>query len=239
MSSTLSQAKILGGTGWILVLLSVIPRVGFILGIIGFVLVLLATKQIADAVSDRAIFRNMIISTVLGIAALIVVAIVVLVSLTRITNYLRDLSNHVASHPRLGVIILIVLGLLVVWLLYLVSAFFLRRSFNKVALRLNAGLFRTAGLVFLIGAALTIILVGFLILFIAEIMFAIAFFTMPEQVASGTLPTGSLFPPSGVPPQNTGAPPSASAGGNKFCSKCGASIPQDTIFCPSCGQKQA
>jgi len=239
LSASLSQAKILGGTGWILLVLSIIPRIGFILGIIGFALVLFATKQISDTISDRSVFRNMIISTVLGIAALIAVAIVVLIALNRIVNYMRSVSTGVGAHPHLGVIVLVVVGLLVVWLLYLLSAFFLRRSFNTVAQRLNVGLFRTAGLVFLIGAALTIILVGFLILLVAEIIFAIAFFTIPEQPGAGSLSAmgSDMIPPSPPGYRPTSEAPST-APRSGVCSRCGANISEGTVFCPSCGQKQ-
>jgi uncharacterized membrane protein len=57
-------------------------------------------------------------------------------------------------------------------------------------------MFQTTGLLYLIGAALTIILVGFLILLIAEILQIVAFFSIPEQL-----------PPS-MPPQQTWGPPS-------------------------------
>jgi len=38
--------------------------------------------------------------------------------------------------------------------------------------------------------------------------------------------------------QNQGAPAAASAGGTKFCTECGASIPASAKFCPQCGTQQ-
>jgi uncharacterized membrane protein len=41
-------------------------------------------------------------------------------------------------------------------------------------------MFSTAGLLYLIGAATAVIGVGFVILFVAEILTAVAFFSLPE-----------------------------------------------------------
>jgi uncharacterized membrane protein len=240
LSSCLSQAKILGGTGSILLLLSLVPRVGFILGIIGFAFILVAMKLISDALSDGLIFNNMIIATVLGIAAILVLEIVNVRVITRVTNYLRDVAAGTA-HPAIhfgALVVLLIIGLLVVWVLYLVSAFYLRRNFNVTAQRLNVGLFRTGAYIFMIGAALTVVLIGFLLIFVAEILFAIAFFTIPEKMVpvspppSGSMPTPS---PSGAQQTTTS---SQTASANRFCLKCGQSLPEGTVFCPSCGQKQ-
>ncbi|MEM2270585.1 MAG: DUF996 domain-containing protein, partial [Nitrososphaerota archaeon] len=65
--ASLSQAKAMGGVGSILVLLSFVPSVGFVLGLVGLVLVLIAVKQISDAVNDREIFNNVLIAVILQI----------------------------------------------------------------------------------------------------------------------------------------------------------------------------
>jgi hypothetical protein len=136
-------------------------------------------------------------------------------------------------------VVLFIIGLLVVWVLYLVSAFYLRKSFNATAQRLNVSLFRTGALVFFIGAALAIVLIGFLLIFVAEILFAIAFFTIPDKLAPVSSPPSGSMPstsPSGS--QQTTTAPQMVSSANKFCLKCGQSLPEGTIFCPSCGQKQ-
>ena len=83
------------------------------------------------------------------------------------------------------------------------SAIFLRRSYERIGVRLNVNMFQTTGLVYLIGAALTIVLVGFLILLIAEILQIVAFFSIPEQLPS-SMPTqqtwGPPAPPAPMPP---------------------------------------
>jgi uncharacterized membrane protein len=54
-----------------------------------------------------------------------------------------------------------------------------------VATRLSVGMFRTAALLYLIGAVLTILHVGTLVIFVAEVLFAVAFFSIPEGTPRG------------------------------------------------------
>ena len=77
---TISQAKIYGGVGSILVLLAFIPTVGWIISVIGFILTLLAVKYISDDLHDNTIFNNMIIAVALSILAFIVVGVIVAAS---------------------------------------------------------------------------------------------------------------------------------------------------------------
>src|SRR5207247_11350928 len=66
--ASLGQAKSLGGVGSILVLIAgFIPSAGFVVAIIGFILILIAVKYVSDAFADRTIFNNMIIAVILAI----------------------------------------------------------------------------------------------------------------------------------------------------------------------------
>src|SRR2546427_420670 len=76
--ASLGQAKTLGGVGSILVLLSPIPYAGAVLAIVGFIMILIAVKYIADVLGDQKIFNNMIISVVLAIIGIVVGVVVVL-----------------------------------------------------------------------------------------------------------------------------------------------------------------
>jgi uncharacterized membrane protein len=60
--ASLSQAKTLGGVGSILVLLGAIPNVGFVLAIVGFILILVAVKNVSESVNEPGIFNDMIIA---------------------------------------------------------------------------------------------------------------------------------------------------------------------------------
>jgi uncharacterized membrane protein len=76
----------------------------------------------------------------------------------------------------------LIAGLAVVWILAIIGSFFLWKSFRTIGEKLNIGLFGTAALIYFIGSILTVILVGFFLDFIAQILFIVAFFSMKEQV---------------------------------------------------------
>jgi uncharacterized membrane protein len=76
----------------------------------------------------------------------------------------------------------IILGLVAIWACFLVSSIFLRRSYGELGKRLGVGLFGTAALLYLIGAILTIIVVGFLLVLVADILFIVAFFSINAQL---------------------------------------------------------
>ena len=71
--------------------------------------------------------------------------------------------------------------LAVAWIISIISAFFIRKSFNAVASALNVGMFSTAALLYLIGAFLVIVFIGAIVIFIAEILQIVAFFQIPVQ----------------------------------------------------------
>ena len=197
--ATLGQAKTLGGVGAILVLLSFVPYAGSVLSIIGFILILIAVKYISEVIGDPKVFNNMIIAVVLAIVGLAVGAVVVfgaLYSFIGLGSIGSLTPGTVPSGGLAGFIAALIIGLVVIWIFYLVASIFLKRSYDTIATRLNVGSFHTAGLLYLIGAALTIIIVGIIIIFIAVILQIVAFFSIPEQTPMGPQPMpGQMGPP--------------------------------------------
>lgn len=191
----LSRAKTLGGVGSILLLLTFVPYAGPILGILGLVLVLVAVMHIADSIGHRSIFTNMLIATMLAVSGIIVGALVVFAAVFRFMGlgFMSGPDFNPANAPPAelwGFIVAMVAGLLAIWAFYLVSAIFLKRSFDAISSRLNVTMFHTAALVYLIGAILTIFLVGFILVFVAQILFVVAFFSLPEEVPRTSVVTG-------------------------------------------------
>lgn len=178
----LSDAKTLGGIGSILVLLTVAPSVGWILGIVGFVMILVAISRISQAVNDKKIYDNMLASVILAIGAIAVGALTVIGSVYKVLgmgSFVGPdfvLSSNITTGDWIGLIATAAGGIIAVWLILLVSAVFIRRSFNSIASKLNIKMFETVGLIYLIGAATAIIGVGFILLFVAEILLVVSFF---------------------------------------------------------------
>jgi uncharacterized membrane protein len=185
---SLSRAKSMGQVGSIFVLLLPVPDVGFVLGIVGLILVLLAIKEISEVVSDRAIFNNMLWSIILAIVGIVIAVLVVVASVLHFIG-LGNLSgigssfkpSTVPSGDWMGLIGSIIAGLVVVWLVMIASAVFVRRSYSEIAAKLKVDNFNTAGLIYLIGAATTIFLVGFILLFVAQILVVVSFFSIEDK----------------------------------------------------------
>jgi len=170
----LNQAKNIGGVGAILTILSVVPSVGPVLSIVGLVLVLLALKWISEIVQNPAIFRNALIAVVVAIVGVAVGAVVGGAGVFSVLTGVGEGGPNGMDFDRLFTTIII--ALVVVWLFAVVSAVFFRRSLNLTGDHLNVKMFRTVGLLVLIGAVLTIVIVGAVISLVANILLAVAFF---------------------------------------------------------------
>jgi uncharacterized membrane protein len=204
----LSSARSIGVIGSILTILIIFPVVGTILAIIGWVLIIVAVNQIAGITGDRKILNNVLVAAILGVAGIAVFALVVLgsalsffslngmsgfVSFTRING---TVFASGAPHGLGALIVGVVEGLVALWLFLLASAVFLRRGYERIAERLNVRMFATTALIYLIGAALTIVVVGLALVFIASILQTAAFFSLPDEVPGQTpRPVPMTVPP--------------------------------------------
>jgi uncharacterized membrane protein len=65
----------------------------------------------------------------------------------------------------------------------IIAVIFFRRSLNSLSAKTGVGLFGTAGILVLIGAVLTIVLIGLLLIWIAWILVAVAFFQIKTHPA--------------------------------------------------------
>jgi uncharacterized membrane protein len=202
--SKLGEAKTLGGVGSILLL---IPGVS----IVGYILVLIAGKYVSDELNDRSIFDNMLYAVIAGIVGVAIGAAVLFTG-----------AAFAVFTLGLSALLGVVAGLVVIWVFLIISAVFIRRAFNTMATRLNVNSFKTAATLYFIGALLTIVLVGFVILFVAYIFQIIAFFSIHE-----------------VPQPMQAQPAAAPVAGMKFCPSCGTQMASSAAFCPKCGAKQS
>ncbi len=183
---SLESGKTLGGIGALLMVIgSFVP----FLSLVGIILLLVGLKHLADYYGDSGIFQNALYGFIFGIIGIIAGAFVVLslVFGLAIISPTPDLADPLAF---LGGIIL---ALIVVFIFYLLTAIFYKRSFDILSEKTGEKMFGTAGLLLLIGAVLTIIIIGLLLMFIAWILLTVAFFSIKT-------PTEQPSPPEGPPP---------------------------------------
>lgn len=216
--ASLSNAKTLGGVGSILIF---IPFVS----LVGYILLIVAVKDISDDLQDRTIFNNIVIAAAAGIVGALAVA----------GGVILGLLSSGFTFERASGVVGVLGGLFVAWIALIVSAIFLKRAYDTMGARLGVGTFKTAATLYLVGAALTIVFIGLLVLFVAEIVQAVAYFSIPSQPPTqGAGPSVASAGPAAAPPPSM--PPQGAA---KFCTSCGTKISPTATFCYSCGAKQA
>ena len=200
---TFENSKVLGEIGALLMVIG--PFAGVyttVLGLVGLVLVLVAFNGLADHYKERRIFNNVLYGGITFIAGVVIaVAIVVTAAVGMLSLFGLPMSrwsdpiawqginwqgftNWTALVPYIGAI----LGaLIVLFALTVVAAILIRRSFSTLAQKSGTAMFATSGLLILIGAVLTIIVIGVILLWIALILLVVAFFqlkTQPTQIST-------------------------------------------------------
>ncbi len=213
-------SKTLGGIGAILLFLGVFPIINYygVIDLVGAILVLIGLYGLANYYNDRTIFNNAlfgILAAVIGVVIAGVVAFVTVMSslydflyqlypgwdgnLASIQNMTPNTNiDPMALIPFLTGLLLI---LVIVWVFAIIAAFFIRRSLREVAVRSGTGLFATSGLLLLIGAVLVILFgLGLILVWLAALLLAIAFFTMKKNEPAPPPPV-TMAPP--APPAPT------------------------------------
>jgi len=192
-TATLRQAKAMGGVGSILVLLSFVPFVGFLFGLAGLVMVLLAVKRISEAVKDREIFHNVLMAVILQIVGSAISAFVVIGSFFTFVGSQVAMAPFGSSFDGFGspgilgagaimaVLGSLLAGLIAMWIILIIAARFLRKGYEGIADKTGTETFRSVGRWYYYGAWLAIILVGFVLILIAAILQIVAFFSLPES----------------------------------------------------------
>jgi uncharacterized membrane protein len=195
----ITTSKYLGGVGALLIFIGAIPGIGTygILAVVGLIIVLTALYGLAGFYKEQGIFNNALYGTFVGIAGVFAIGVVVFFTLvdflkTVVPGWNGDwitLQNINPADIRANITLSTIqpfigsflLALLLLFVIAIVVAFFYRRSFVLVARRTGTGLFGTTGLLILIGAIFTVILLGLILIWVAMLLLAITFFSMRTQ----------------------------------------------------------
>jgi len=222
--SDLGNVKTYGGVGALLMLIGAfIPYAGPILSIVGLILVFIAVKSVSELTKDKEIFKNYLYHFIFSIISIVAIFIIILIGFGAVGGFswITSLQNiEIKDFATFweyfgGLIGYAILALLIGWILGIISAIYLRRSYNSIAKNTKVSLFRTTGTVYFVGAITTIILIGFIILFVARIIEIIAYFSLPDNLQTGDKKEKS----------------------ERRCPNCNRIIPEDAVTCPYCSKK--
>ncbi len=201
MNVNFQYSKTLAGEGAILLLLGPVPTVGWVLGIIGIVLLLKAAKELSYYYQDDSIYRNSWTGLKYYIVALIAIAVaggVAVVSFAT-AGLFSGAPFTLAAGVVVGIVAIIV-GLIIAFVFYVLAASYLKRTFETLAVKTGETSFSTAATLLYVGALLTIIGVGILLILVAWIFATIGFFSMKPKDYQPYYPqNGYTAPPPAQP----------------------------------------
>jgi uncharacterized membrane protein len=201
----LRTAKLMGGIGAILGICLIIPYVGWLLSLTGLVLVLIALKNISDTVNESKIFTHYLVSFLLSIVNMIVLVVGIVVTIfssfrqnglwfwqqlssaynnwnwNQFGNTMNQYFDNLywpqfVTTLLVGIIIVIVIS----WVISIVSAYFVKSSFDLLSKKTGEKNFSISGLLIFIGAIIPIL--GIVVTFVGNIFKIIAFFSLPDTI---------------------------------------------------------
>ncbi len=195
------------------------------LGLASYILFLVAMNRLATYYQEPRLYKNVLYAFILNIAGGVVGLIIYIstfllspISLTP-TPSPADISSIVFR-----AILAMIIFVIVVFVFAIISAVLYMRTFNLLADKTGVDNFRTAGLLYIIGVLLAVVLVGALVVWVAWILAAMGFYSLKEKPYS-PLPTPAK--------QTTPAVDMA----RKICPYCGTENNADAIYCKACGKQ--
>jgi uncharacterized membrane protein len=205
----LKTSKIMGGIGAILILIDVLPFFNYfgpIIPFIGAIFILVALHGLDSYYKEEGIFKNALYGIGAGIlGAILSIVVGVAIVLPNIKDFIIKVfptwdgnwtslgalsgitpnTSNISFGDIIPFVVAAISAIVILWVFTVIAAFFTRRSFKKLATKTSVGLFSTAGLLLLIGAFLTIIVIGVILMWIAVLLIAIAFFQIkPRQFST-------------------------------------------------------
>jgi len=197
---TFESSKNLSAVGALLIVIGAV--LGFvvsfsgILSLIGIILLLIGLKGLASFYQEDGIFNNALYSILVAIGGCVVgVGVIVTSAVSALvdvgidwanmedwTNVGADVGTVFTDFDLSAIATLLgalLVGLVIFYVVLIVSMYFLRKSMNQLSAKSGIGLFGTAGILVLIGAVIPVI--GLLIIWIGYILATVAFFQLKKE----------------------------------------------------------
>ena len=159
MGTSFEYSKTLCGEGSILLILGLVPYVGWILGIIGVILLLRGLKELANYYQDNEIYQNSLTGVKYYIIALIAAAVAItaiLIGVGTATGFKFHSSFTLTAGFGIGLAVFLG-GLVIAFIFYVLAALHLRKTFNMLAQKSGEHSFETTATLLWWGSILTIL----------------------------------------------------------------------------------
>jgi len=168
----ISTQKMLGGIGTILILSVWLPAIGWLLGIVGLILLFVSMYKLSDMLKKPSIFKKFLIGFILMVINLLIAIVF---------GFAAFVSAFFAKDALTGIGLGTIGFFIVLYVVNVISHYLYKQAFETLALATGQNLFKIAGLLMFIGALTTIVFgLGGLLILIGYILLAVAFFIAPK-----------------------------------------------------------
>lgn len=185
-----------------------------IVAFIGYILFMIAMHQLSKYYSESSIFTNVLYALIMQIVGgVVVVGIFMAYFLFSIGSFVQTSTSPTSASvfPQFAVMYIVFFSVSIVF--GVIGGVLYRRAFNKLSEKSGIDHFKTAGLLFLIGAVFSIII------WVAWIFAAMGFKRLTPPSTANTL---------------NGFPITAST---KRCAYCRTENSPDAVYCRNCGRQ--
>ncbi len=182
----MKQAVTLGRIGILLPIASIIPILGALAGLASLVLLVLSHYNFSKVYDKAGIFKKALTGFIVQIGGNIIGGIIIAIGVgTAAVSLSADGPESLGLQQVKNLIFesgLTIFGAIFILVGLIVGFYFLFEALKELAEQTEIKLFKTAGLLYFIGAiSIIVFFIGFLIIFVAWIIHIIAYFSVPLE----------------------------------------------------------
>ena len=179
------QAITLGRVGILLPIAAIIPVLGQLASIAALVLLIISHYYFSKKYEEPGIFKNALIGFILQIAGSLIGGIILTVSVASAS--IKFSKGDMFSMGQLTNVLFesafTIIGGLLILAGLIIGFYFLYKSLLSLAEKTNVKYFKTAGLLYFIGAiGMIVFFLGSIVIFVAWIFHIIAYFSIPQEI---------------------------------------------------------
>jgi len=181
------QAITLGRVGILLPIAIIIPFLGSLAGLAAMILLVLSHYYFSKFYEQPVIFKNALIGTVIQVAGNIIGSIIMVMAVgSALFSFSGDGGVDYTNYQEIASLLfdsgLTIFGTIIILAGLIVGFYFVYRALVSLAEKTGVKLFKTAGLLYFIGAiGIIVFFLGFLVMFAAWIIHVVAYFSIQYE----------------------------------------------------------